>query len=348
MHRYPAMITGLFVCLIATCLTQPAFASDDDGGTMVIANRAAGTISVIDVSTDVVTHTIALPAGDNTPEPMYVVHAAKADYVFVGDRANNRVVVFDDETFEIEATVAAGNGIFHMWADPAEHQLWVNNDIDNTVTVIDPDSLQHVATVPMPADLVALGGKPHDVILDPSGAAAYVTMVGFAGTNDYVVRFDTTTFLETARAPVGKDPHVSATKKNDLLYVPAQNSNEVSVLNRADLSLLTTLSVPGAHGAGMPRKGKTFYVSNLPGGGANALFAIDTKRNELVGGAVDTPFPVPHNLALNRQGDKLYVTHSGATSDQVSVFDIDKDSGLPVFKTTVTVGYNPFGLAFVR
>lgn len=321
---------------------------DKDQGKIVVANRASGTLSVIDVRTDSVTATINLPAGNNPAQPMYVVHSAKADRVFVGDRGNNRIIVLDDDDFSIEATVPAGNGVFHMWADPHDEQLWVNNDIDNTVTVIDPETLQTLATVPMPADLVALGGKPHDVILDPSGRSAYVTMLGLAGSNDYVVKFSTDSFTETARAMVGKDPHVSLTRRNKLLYVPCQNSNAVFILKRKDLSLVKILDVPGAHGAGMPRNGKTFYTTNISGGGVNGLYAINTRRNKLLDQAVDTPFPTPHNIALTLRGHKLYVTHSGASADQVSVYRINRKTRLPVFKTTVTVGLNPFGLAFVR
>ena len=345
-------LLGVFLCISLSLMYANFAAADGDyknaNGKIVIADRAAGTISIINVGTDRVSATIPLPAGDNPPEPMYVVHSPKADRVFVGDRANNRVVIFDDDDFDIEGSIAAGNGIFHMWADPGDNQLWVNNDIDNTATVIDPVTLETLATVEMPADLIASGGKPHDVILDPSGEFAYVTLVGFAGPSDYVVKFHTDTFTEVARAAVGKDPHVSLTSRNDLLYVPCQNSNAVFVLKRDDLSLLKTIPVPGTHGAGMPRKGKTFYTTNLPGSGSDGIFAIDTDRNEIIGAAVDTPFPVPHNIALTSRADKLYITHSGVTADQVSVYRINRKTKLPVFETTVTVGLNPFGLAFVR
>ncbi len=347
----------LFVTLFSLFSFNPAVASDEDEkeyerhhdrGLIVVANRASASLSVIDVKTDTVIDTLTLPAAGQTPEPMYVVHVPQADWFLVGDRANNRVVAFDDEDFTVEGEVATGSGVFHMWADKGSHQLWVNNDIDKTATVIDPVSLQVIQTVAMPADLVDLGGKPHDVILDPRGDAAYVTLVGFAGASDYVVKFDTETFEEVARAEVGKDPHVSLTRRNKLLYVPSQNSNAVYVLKRADLSLHTIIEVPGAHGAGMPRHGRTFYTTNLPGGGSAGLFAINTHRNMVIGEGVDTPFPVPHNIALTRNGKKLYVTHSGATSDQVSVYRINRKTQLPEFTKTITVGTNPFGLTFVK
>jgi DNA-binding beta-propeller fold protein YncE len=341
----------LFAMTIGLMLINPVTADGErhphrSQGKIVVANRASASLSVIDVRTDSVTN-IDLPPGDNPTQPMYVVHSAKAGRVFVGDRGNNRVVVLDDEDFSIETTVPTGNGVFHMWADPADNQLWVNNDIDNTITVIDPVSLHTLATVPLPSDLVALGGKPHDVILDPSGRAAYVTMVGFAAANDYVIKFSTDSFTEIARAEVGKDPHVSLTRRNKLLYVPCQNSNRVYILNRKNLVLVKTLDVAAAHGAGMPRNGKTFYTTNISGGGSNGIYAIDTRSNRVLA-AVDTPLPVAHNIALTLRGHKLYVTHSGASSDQVSVYRINHKTRLPVLSSSVTVGFNPFGLAFVR
>ena len=83
---------------------------------VVVANRASGTISVIDTATDTVVGIYMLP-GTNTPEPMYVVYTNVGKRVFVGDRANNQVVVFDADDFSVEATIPAGAGVFHMWAD---------------------------------------------------------------------------------------------------------------------------------------------------------------------------------------------------------------------------------------
>lgn len=312
-------------------------------GKIVVANRAAGTISIINTSTDQVVDTISLPG--SSPEPMYVVYTHVTHQVFVGDRANNSVVVFNADDFSVEGTIPTGNGVFHMWADPQNSQLWVNNDVDNTATVIDPTTMQVITTVPMPADLVIDGGKPHDVTLDTR--FAYVSMVGFANGNDYVVKFSRRTFQEVDRLPVGKDPHVSLTLRNQLLYVPTQNANEVLVLNRRTLEEVTSIPVPGAHGAGMARNGKTFYTTNISGGGINGLFTIDTNTNTVLDNPTDTPDPVPHNIALTPNGQKIYVTHSGGSADTVTVYTTTKEDRTPVFKDTITVETNPFGLAFV-
>jgi DNA-binding beta-propeller fold protein YncE len=316
-------------------------------GKVVIANRGSGTISVISTITDEIVGTYDLPAAENTPEPMYVVYTPAKDRVFVGDRANDRVVVFSARDFSVEATVATGAGVFHMWADPQNRQLWVNNDIDNTTTVIDPKSLEILATVPTPPDLVAQGGKPHDVILDPVGRYAYVSVLGLTGEYDYVVQFSTRTFQEVGRAAVGKDPHLSLARQNRLLYVPAQGSDAIFVLDRITMELVTEIPVPGAHGVGMTRNGRYLYTSNLPGGGTDGLFTIDIRTNTVVGEATDTPYPVPHNIALTPNSHKLYLTHSGGTADKVTVYTMTGEDPIPVYAGEFTVGLNPFGLAYV-
>jgi len=324
---------------------SPSLAGDARGfGKVVVANRGSGTISVLDAASGTSLGDFSLPSGTATPEPMYVSYVARTHAVIVGDRANDRVVEFDADNFSVTRTAPAGAGVFHMWVDGvASGQLWVNNDVDNTSTVIDPVSFDVMATVPMPADLVAMGARPHDVVLDPLGRHAYVTLLA-PGPEDYVVQFDTGSFLETARAAVGKDPHVSLTARNQLLYVPCQNSNVVEVLHRGTLEPVTSIAVPGAHGAAMTRSGLVFYTTNLPGGGTNALFAIDTRSNEVIGDPADSPYGVPHNVALSTNGQRLFLTHSGGAADKVTFYDAS--AGLALLGEA-TVGLNPFGIAFV-
>lgn len=345
MYLTLAVATALLVNAPVPVQAGDSKPGDPNQGQVVIANRGSGTISIIDVATDQVTDTLPLPG--ETAEPMYVVYVQQAGRVFVGDRANNRVAVFAAKTLELETTVPAGAGVFHMWADAKGTQLWINNDIDNSATVIDPKTLAVISTVPMPADLIEMGGKPHDVVLDNKAKDAFVTFVGFPGDHDYVVKFDLASHTEVARAEVGKDPHVSLTRRNNLLYVPAQGSDIVTLLDRDTLAHVDDIPVPGAHGAGMRLDGRVFYTTNLPGGGPHGLVAIDTASNSVIG-AVDTPYPVPHNIALTKQGDKLYVTHSGGAAQTVSVYTASADAPVPVYLTSVTVGLNPFGLAFVR
>lgn len=305
---------------------------------VVIANRTSRDLTIINAKNDKVLGTIPMP--DNG-EPMYAVHVAGANAVFVGDRANNRVVAFDESTFAVLGTVAAGAGVFHMWASADGSQLWVNNDIDNTTTIIDPINMSVLGTAQTPADLVALGGKPHDVFVSPDGLSAYVSVLGIAGANDYVISYSTSSFAEQARAAVGQDPHLFADDINNNLYVACQNTNEVIVLDRNTLASQTSIPFAGAHGIFMPQSGDKIYVADI--GGAR-LGVIGTATNTVLGQATNTSVATPHNLAVNAKGSKLYVTHSGGTANQVTIYRLNKTN--PIQKSSLTAGTNPFGLTF--
>ncbi len=327
-------------------LLRPAISQRGTAGLIVVADRASSTATVIDVATDTVTATLDFPAADNPAEPMYVWYSPAGHRFFIGDRGNDRVVAFDAGTLQAVAEAPAGMGVFHMWGSAPKGQLWVNNDIEKTTSVIDVWTLETIATVPTPADLVAMGGKPHDVILSPEGDYAYVTVLGVDGPMDWVVQYDTGTFLEIGRAPVGADPHLSVTYRNNDLYLPCQGDGSVYVLDRDTLAGVAVLSVPGAHGAGLTFDGRYFYATNISGGGTDALWTIDTDTNQIVGSPVDAPYAAPHNIALTRDGGKLYVTHSGM-NNKVSVYQTIGDDPTPVYLGEVTTGNNPFGLAWV-
>ena len=332
--------------LVGHCQSDPA--SDE----VWVANRIDGTISIVDTSSNEVIETIDMP---RSGEPMYVNHSETAGVVFVGDRANNTVVAFDVDTRMPVASIPVGSGVFHQWTLPEGNQLWVNNDISLTTSVIDVESKEVIATIAMPRDLLDMEGvdgappKPHDVLISPEGDAAFVSYIGFAGDNDFIVRFDARTFEETARAAVGKDVHLSATAMNDLLYAPCQNSDAVYVLDRHSLRVMNRVHIPGAHGAGMGNVSSTFYVTNLPAEGDMGLFAMDTNTNSVLGDGVDAPMVgVPHNIALNADDSKVYVTHSGGDANLLSVYDVSPDHPLPEGASAeVIVGLNPFGLGFV-
>lgn len=328
-----------------------------DGGPMgqqiVVANRGAGSISVIDVASSGVT-TFALPGGEDRPEPMYVVYSPRNDLVFVGDRGNDRVVAFNARTYDLVASdIAAGDGIFHMWGSPAANQLWVNNERSRSISVISMTSFRNLATISTPNDL-GPDARPHDVILDPSGRFAYVTIIGAAGPSDFVIRYRTASFAAVDRQAVGKEPHVSLTARTNLLYVPTQDSDQLSILNRTTLNhAVRPLPLFHAHGIAPAASGWILYLTSFPGTaprtGLNGLHVFDTRTNRFFN-TVHTPDAGsgPHNIALSTDNTRLYITHSGATSTTVSVFDISgRRRTSPRFLATLTVGTNPFGIVTV-
>ena len=319
-------------------LSERAF----DADAVVVANRAEGTVSVLDAEEGHLLKNVALPSGG---EPMYVNHSRAAGRIFIGDRGNDQVVVLDDRTYEIVGAVPAAAGVFHMWANPDGGALYVNADVDKVVVVINTETLEQERVFELPADLTAGAGKPHDVVADPDGRSIYVSFVGVEGGMDAIIKLNTRSGREMARIMVEPDPHVSASFRNGLLFAPVQDGDAVYVLNRDDLSVVERLDVAGAHGAGMALDGSTFFATGISGGGANGLVAIDGDSPAVVGTA-DTPYAVPHNVIANAGADLVFVTHSGGASDKVSVFSYDGAGGFTLV-SDVNTGANPFGIGLV-
>ncbi len=323
--------------------TANASYTEVDQGTVAVANRASGSVSIIDVQTDNVVNTLILPAAAQIPEPMYVVY--KENRLYVGDRANNRIVVYDSFGFNLLKIIPTGSGVFHMWAAKEAQVLLVNNDIDKTVTVIDTNSLSAINTLSLPSDLLAEGFKPHDVFITNKGKNAFVSLVDGQDGNDYIVKLSIKRNKELSRKEVGGDPHlfISPLKRNTL-YVPSQDSGEVLALNTRNLATRYQFDVPNAHG--IYALGRRLYVTNIAEGGAHGLYTLDAKGKHIID-TDNTPYGAPHNITVTANGQKIYVTHSGATQDKVSVYQTIPGRQLPSYLGEITVQNNPFGLAYI-
>ncbi len=314
-------------------------------GHIAVANRASGTVSIIDTQTDLITHSIDLPQAESPAEPMYVVY--KENRLYVGDRANNRVVVYDSFSFHPLAEIAVGKGVFHMWAAADAQLLLVNNDIDNSITLIDTNELSAITSIAIPQDLATLGFKPHDVYVSADGASFFISLIDGKVGSDYVIKYELWrgAFRETARREVGGDPHLFiSSQKPQQLFVASQDASMVNVLTTYNLTSISQVAVPNAHG--IFSIGRRLYLSNIGGGGIGGLVTLDALQFRTID-QDDTPYATPHNISVTDDGLKIYVTHSGATQNKVSIFNTRPETSLPQLSAEVTVGLNPFGLAFI-
>ena len=297
---------------------------------VAVANRGSGSVSFLNAKNNNLLETVDLPG---EAEPMYVVYVAFTDKVYVGDRAQNLVHVLDPETFETTASIEVGNGVFHMWAGGNGNALWVNNDIDNTVSVIDLDSQTVISTI-------NLDGKPHDVFLTDDGTRAYISILRPDGP-DQIYAYNALSYEQTATQEVGEDPHLFHLSKKNKLFVPCQNTNQLLTLNGEDLSVLADTPLDGAHGIYGTLDQKKVYVTGI---NVSKLYQITSSRSTL-SNEVNTNLPIPHNVVVNARGNKAFVTHSGGDAESVSIFTI-KNNGSLKEKKVLTTGTNPFGLAY--
>ena len=372
-----ALKVAIFTILISVCAAhRPYYFPYEQpvhsfGGHVVIANRDGNTISFINPTTSNVAKTFTLP---DKGEPMYFAYDMLHDFLWVGDRANDRLVILKLRGNQIRVLprsrgqfLPIGKGVLpHTLSSQANldatgspkrlrrQVAFTTADIDNVTFVHDVFSRKQLATIPLPKRVKELGGSPHDVTVKSDGYG-FVTYLDTSDDFGYVASYERVRhsyyrkkgeqwkLIKLLR--VAKDPHV-AVRDNTNLVIAAQGG-EVLFASVPDLRILARDdSQPSPHGTFISFDRKYLYITNIGEMGKNAVVTYGMKTGKRKNcPVVNTTNPIPHNPAVTLDGKRLFITHSGMNSTVNSAFDIN-DDGCPVpsSERVITTGLNPFGL----
>jgi len=301
---------------------------------------------------------------------------------YTPNQADNDVSVIDIAT--CNATVISGcsqkTATIHVgvipWAlavDQSLHTLYVANNQDETLSVIDTNTCNattHSSCSIRPPTL-QVGGGPQAVAVDPSTNTVYtanfndntVSVTDVASCNADV---STGCRRQLPTAQAGSTPQgMAVVTATHSLYVADAGSNTVSVINTAGCNASTTAgcdSVATIHvgsnptGVAIDLATHSLYVTDA---GGRTVSVIDTSacNAEVQSGCGRTPAEVtvgtqPFGIALDQTTDTVYVTDLGINDlgDTVSVIDGATcnggvQSGCGQKTPEVTVASGPFGIA---
>ena len=168
----------------------------------------------------------------------------------------------------------------------ADRKIYVANEDDGTVSVIDGTSLKAIRSI-------AVGKGAHNVQISPDGTRVWVTNNGSPSTypdnsshkgmpkaehgsmaaTGEVWAIDTATDTVVAKVGVGKHPaHVVLTNDGMFALVTNGGENTVSVVDTATLSGVETIPTGEfPHGIRVSPDGKQAYVANLKGGTVSVI-----------------------------------------------------------------------------
>jgi Lactonase, 7-bladed beta-propeller len=305
-------------------------------GTVVVANQGDASISILDAIDGELLDTIYLPYNENTQEmPVPVDIVAVNGVIYVGDKANDRVIAIDAINYNIIRSIGAGSGVGEMAADSRGTQLWVNNVNDNTTTVIDLAYLVPIRTVEASSD--AGNGVVSDVILSPSGDAAFIT---YAGDGGAIIKYDTRDGSQLeVNSDIGDNAMVSSSYRFNCLYIPSASTDTVRVLFNGDLFQETSFNVTDPYDAEVSQDGKYVYISSTS---QNSISIVDIGSNELLTIVVKTEIAAPQKMATT--SNRLFVQHKD--SDYISIYSVTTTDPKPVYLGKQMVGMDPFGMAY--
>jgi YVTN family beta-propeller protein len=177
-----------------------------------------------------------------------------------------------------------------------DRYLYVTNQLDNTLSVIDGSTYHVIATVPV-------GALPAGVAVSPDGRDAYIAQGG-----DHAVSvFDTSTntITTTVALPAGSSPRgVALTPNGQLLYIAdGGGSNSVSVLDTRTNQIVASVPV-GSQPVSVtvtPDGGSVYVTNELSGN----VTVINTRN-----GAVEATLPSgigPFSVATSPTDNSVYV-----------------------------------------
>ncbi|WP_158839009.1 hypothetical protein [Polaribacter sp. L3A8] len=329
-------LLSIFAFVIVACRDDDNDSANEPQSYFAVANRGSNTITYHNTENLSLLGTTSLPDGT---QPTYVAYSRKKNRIYTGGLENGMLYEINSETFKIERSVLVGLGAFHLWLNDSVDQLWVNNINSSvkTTTVVDLNTFTVKQTINLPSTLgLSTNAIQHDVIINPQGNFAYVTILDGMNTS-HLVQYNTDDFSIANTFEFGGDGHVGFF--NNSLYSLSQNAGEIKQHQPDNLTEIENISFSGSHG--VTASANYLFAADLPNG---RLGVIDAQNN--ITSTLNTSFDATHNLAVNNSGNKLIVSYSGGAQTKIELFDIT--NGQLTSNTTLDSGTNPFGVAFIQ
>ena len=209
---------------------------------------------------------------------------------------------------------------------PLPQRIYVANESDNSVSVIDAETYKVIGTID------AKNSSTHDLSLTRDGSKLFATNLA----SGRVSVMDTRAMETIASIDTGNRAHVvTLTNDNKQAWVANIGDDNISVVDATTYRILGTIPVGrGPTGLAFSHDGRFAYVSNQ---GEKSIKVIETASHQTI-----KSIPVgtnPHFLIVDRQG-RVWGTNSGETN----IYVIDPESN--DIAGTLEVGAKPQQIAF--
>lgn len=277
-----------------------------NGAYGLIANRAAGVLTVYDTTRNETLGTIPVPDGG----PQFIAFSPDGSraYVSIFDNARtiNEVGVLDTSTNQFIARVPTGVRPFALDVSPDGKRVYVPNHDSGSITVIDATNntaIQEIKVAP----------NPHWVDFNQDG-----TRLWAANHESNVVSvIDTATNTVLATVPVGAAPHSIVTLPGKQTVVVCNyEGNSLSVIDTATNNVTATIPT-GSHPQDitLAADGKHAYIATVD---ENAIQVLNLESMKIVS-TVPTG-QSPTSVAVGPEGRQAWVTN--LNDGNVSVLNI--------------------------
>ena len=204
---------------------------------------------------------------------------------------------------------------------------YVSNKNSNTVSIIDRNNNELV-------DVITVGKGPGAMIISPDGDKLYVANT--ISNTISVIDTNTNEVIYEIYNSQGANPvDLVISERGDIIYVANYDSNNVGVIDTFSKNVLLVIPVgySPVRMALNPNRDPSYpaynelYVTNF---NSSTISIIDTYYHRNTGRKIHTGAN-PYGIAVNSDGDTIYVVNNGSTKLQVIGWN-EKEGNNPVWK----------------
>lgn len=260
------------------------------------------------------------------PNLMSPVVRGMPERVYVPNSKSDTVTVIDPTTYRVLKTVKVGHEPQHVVPSWDLKTLWVNNDLGNSLTPIDPRTGRFGRPVRV--------SDPYNLYFTPDGRYAVVM-----ASADHRLNFldpHTMALRSSVPVPCAGVNHADFSADGRYFLVSCEFSGKVLKVDTAAMRVIDVLRLPGGmskpQDVKMSPDGKVFYVADMMRDG---VWMVDGDRLKVVGFLATGRGA--HGLYVTRDSKRLLVTNR----DEGSISLLDPATRKPVGKWHLPGGGSP-------
>lgn len=235
--------------------------------------------------------------------------------------------IISDEYVKSNINIPVGSNPAGIMYNPANNYLYVVNESDATVSVIDSNTNIVIKTI--------TGISGNQLVYNPKNSNIYVSS-GIGG--DSITIIDATNVIINTILGLSSPLGLAYDSIHERIYVVNYGNDSVGVIDANSDILIDTISLGG--GIGEPQ-----YIAFNPSNGymyisvgdTDLIVVIDTSNNTIIDNISITR---PQYMAYSSATTNMYVALSGS-SDSVAIIDTNNN-----VIQTIPVGNNPFSVMY--
>jgi YVTN family beta-propeller protein len=306
-------LTIIFVGLLAAIAATPSTSSS---GLLLVANKGDQTLDLIDPDTGRRVATVA--EGGTTGHEVVASPDGKRAFVPIYGNSGvgtpgtdgSTIAVIDLVEHKLIHTIDFGHGVRPHGAvfGPKDGLLYITTELDKSVSVIDPQTLKIVGSVPTGQ------AESHMLAISPDGSMGYTANVGPGTVSVLDLRARKTITVIPA---AGQVQRVSLSPDGRWVFTSDTERPRLAVIDTATNKVDRWITLPGTgYGSASTADGKWLLVA-IPSTNEVAVVDIPTMRAVRT---IKVP-PSPQEVLIRPQGQVAYVSCSA--SHQIAAIQIN-------------------------